>query len=492
MRARMLATLVAVALGLVDHDVITSRAFAAGPFLVQEASHVVHLDPLTLLANGGLTKGNSPFDGLIANYPVHGQLLMPVSFDTAISPSSSDQLALTIAAPTPEVTPANAPSSDTPGAVKPAEISSTQEATEPAEPAVNVVKPDPITQHSVVNAPVEKDPVSDNMMMPSEINGVKCPELCNANSASVECIVPRCKMCPCRYGYVEGLLVTRNNRSIKRPLVRDINTGDVLLDGQSPDFDWNGGLRAVLGKRICDDYYLEVGYLGNFDQVGSRTITGNNNLIVDGDLGLTVNNFGLANEVTLRYESRVHSVEANIACCCCDCDSPTCGYESVWLFGYRYLDFDERFHLISTDLQESTTDYNVHTRNKLYGGQMGRRVRACRGKWSFETAGKGGVYGNGASQTSAAIIDFPNFLFRPATSASVGDVAFVGEFNFTGVYHLNETWGIRSGYNLLWIEGLALASDQLDFSDTPDSGTAIYSDGEVLLHGFSWGLEARW
>ncbi len=59
------------------------------------------------------------------------------------------------------------------------------------------------------------------------------------------------------------------------------------------------------------------------------------------------------------------------------------------------------------------------------------------------------------------------------------------------MYRLDDVWTLRGGYNLLWIEGVALAPDQLDFTDTPTSGTSLDIDSGVFAHGFSAGLEAR-
>jgi hypothetical protein len=52
----------------------------------------------------------------------------------------------------------------------------------------------------------------------------------------------------------------------------------------------------------------------------------------------------------------------------------------------------------------------------------------------------------------------------------------------------NETWGLRVGYNLVWIDGVALA--QLDF-ENPDEPRFVSAAG-VFLHGANFGLEARW
>ena len=95
-------------------------------------------------------------------------------------------------------------------------------------------------------------------------------------------------------------------------------------------------------------------------------------------------------------------------------------------------------------------------------------------------------------QLQSPIVDFPNFQFRESRSSSEGDVAFVGDLNFSAMYQLSRVWGVRTGYNLIWIEGVALAPDQFDFSNTIGSGTGLFAGSGVFLHGVNVGLEARW
>jgi hypothetical protein len=47
---------------------------------------------------------------------------------------------------------------------------------------------------------------------------------------------------------------------------------------------------------------------------------------------------------------------------------------------------------------------------------------------------------------------------------------------------------VMAGYNLLWLDGIALAPDQLDFRVTSDAGEHLDQDGEVFFHGWSLGL----
>ena len=71
-------------------------------------------------------------------------------------------------------------------------------------------------------------------------------------------------------------------------------------------------------------------------------------------------------------------------------------------------------------------------------------------------------------------------------------MGFIGDVNLSAIYRLTEVWGIRAGYNLIWIDGLALAPNQFDFTNTETSGTLLASGGGIFMHGANLGLEARW
>ena len=72
-------------------------------------------------------------------------------------------------------------------------------------------------------------------------------------------------------------------------------------------------------------------------------------------------------------------------------------------------------------------------------------------------------------------------------------MAFEGELNLSGIFRINDVWSLKAGYSVMWIEGLALAPDQLDFNfAVSPSGNTLTSDGGMFIHGANVGLEARW
>ena len=69
----------------------------------------------------------------------------------------------------------------------------------------------------------------------------------------------------------------------------------------------------------------------------------------------------------------------------------------------------------------------------------------------------------------------------------------VGDLNFTAAYQLTNVWSIRGGYQLLWLTGLALASEQfpqVSHHFVPDLD--VVDDGSLFLHGALVSLEAAW
>jgi hypothetical protein len=304
---------------------------------------------------------------------------------------------------------------------------------------------------------------------------------------------PCCNLCPDTYGWLESLQLWRNNQNAGQALVQNLNTNQTLLAADNLRFGMGAGVRAGFGVRDCCGVAWEFNYFGLYGPVAHATVTGPNDLRIPGDLGLAVNNFFGVDIVDVRYASTLNNFEINRVCCCCCCDCPTRCRSTEWLYGFRYLNLHEIFRLSSTDLQESTSTYRTRTNNNLFGPQVGARVRHCYGQWSWEGTAKAGIFGNAAQQAADPITDFPNhFLIRSARSANGGSAAFVGDLNLTGIYHINSTWGLRTGYNLIWIEGVALAPDQLDFTNTPSSGSALVTGGGVFLHGINLGAEARW
>jgi Putative beta barrel porin-7 (BBP7) len=290
------------------------------------------------------------------------------------------------------------------------------------------------------------------------------------------------------YVNVEALMLGRDSRGTQ-PIVIAVQgepnafPGSTLLTAGDLNSDWDGGLRAFVGWQQDACTAWEVGYLGIFDWNASAVLTGNNSLAIPGDLGQASLDFFAADRMEITYRSQLHSAELNYV---------GTGGALALLCGFRYLALNEDFILRAADLDTGTSDYRIHSTNNLFGGQAGARYVEYRTCWGWEATAKAGLFGNAASQ-SQSVTDFPpSFLLRSRRSASSGQVAFVGDLNLTGFYQLTDNWSLRAGYNVLWIEGVVLAPNQLDFTDTAASGTQLHSQGGLFAHGVSLGLQANW
>jgi hypothetical protein len=329
-----------------------------------------------------------------------------------------------------------------------------------------------------------------------------------------------CSACPCVYGYAEMLFLERSNCSFDQAILVetiDANPGDTLFSTSDLDFDYEPALRVVLGRRLHNGWAIEGGYFGLWDASTAEFYTPPDGVDVAFPDGLVASNvFGDPDRIWTDYSSSLHGGELNLVCCrgCCStCESGKgkddskgdCGACCLhcrtfeWFVGFRYLNLREHLRIYG-EREQQTGDgtfavesgvYDIRTSNNLFGPQLGARVRRWGRRLGWEMAGRAGIFGSDAQQEQY-LIDYDQYAIRPLTSAARGQVAFVGDLNFTGIYRLNDVWNLRAGYNLMWISGVALAPDQLDFDATLPSGDQIASDGSVFLHGVSFGVEARW
>jgi hypothetical protein len=110
----------------------------------------------------------------------------------------------------------------------------------------------------------------------------------------------------------------------------------------------------------------------------------------------------------------------------------------------------------------------------------------------LESTLKAGIYNNNALNS----ISYRTNLFGiNESSGMVRDcTSFVGELNLNLTYSLTRELSIRGGYQLIWIDGVALASEQPSLNSgnflTPVS--AVDTNNSLFYHGALAGLEWVW
>lgn len=182
------------------------------------------------------------------------------------------------------------------------------------------------------------------------------------------------------------------------------------------------------------------------------------------------------------YNTSIQSVELNLR--------KNLAPRLAVLAGFRYLALDDdlgyQFDIIGDSF--SLFDMHFDAINHLYGGQIGLDgVVFSRGRFQVESAIKAGVYGNDArNAVRISVLELPTAsVVNRATQT-----AFVGDWNVSGIFQLSEHWAVRGGYQLLWVSGVALSSEQYPVRFPDPSPVSV--TGDLFLHGALVSLQATW
>lgn len=290
------------------------------------------------------------------------------------------------------------------------------------------------------------------------------------------------------------------------------------------------GARATLGKFLGRDdknrdYTLEITYQGGFDYFYERALNAQNFLIVSAYRG-SPPGFNFATTQRFAYGSDLNSVEANFRIsrrlgrdrmefnpCTGDWvrKSPTAPLPTLFM-GFRGIGVEEGFGYFSQGERNVTPvvdppnpavnvpvsgNYNIKTHNYMFGPQIGADVTWQSALWKFGVRVKGGGLVNFTDQHSdiSGVNAFVGQTgntgtpFALQSQRSSNTLAFVGEVNLTGAYYLRPNVAIRGSTDLMWINNVALASEQINFLDPLP---IIINGGALFYGGGSLGLEVVW
>lgn len=247
------------------------------------------------------------------------------------------------------------------------------------------------------------------------------------------------------------------------------------------EFGHEVGPRISLIRRLGRDWGLEANYLG-IDGWSSSAVRGGDPLILYPP-GVLV-----STQFTVDYDSRLYSAEVNSRY-----------YSKDWLTllaGYRRVELQEDFRVVGLGMppRNLIPRYDTHGANYMNGFQVGTDARLFDrgGLLRLDGLLKAGVYANHAHQETFRI---GNLGILRAAGDRRDHTAFLGELGLTALFRLGEHLSLRGGCQVIWIEGVVLAPDQISHTDVtlfnPGSAT-LNTSGSVLYHGFHVGLEARW
>jgi hypothetical protein len=154
------------------------------------------------------------------------------------------------------------------------------------------------------------------------------------------------------------------------------------------------------------------------------------------------------------------------------------------LLGFRWFELHE--DMLFTDAGSPPALLVGDVDNHLYGFQLGLEAVVLRvRRLEVECGLKCGIYHNNVDLASAA----PQAMQQVAVGAD--HTAFCGEVMLGVNYCLTSRLALRAGYQVMWIEGVALLPEQLDNVD-PATGAILDLGGSPLYHGGFVGLRLLW
>jgi hypothetical protein len=291
------------------------------------------------------------------------------------------------------------------------------------------------------------------------------------------------------------------------------NSGNFVLgtDMVAPD-SMQAGLAAQINVQVGPGSNLEFVYFGLGQDEGSavaRSASANLFSFVSNFGTLPAGGFDDSDRSlihTLDYRSELHNGEISIRR---RWSEPVGYFQGSFLTGVRYLDLDEGSRFTADGLNNNGAanngprffDYNVATRNSLVGWQVGADL------WYNFLPGikmgvefKTGIYNNRSQQdTSIFANSLPSFGIPEIREYALDNrTAYITQLTPQLVYRLNHSIAFRTSYQVLWIDNVALASD--NFNSTPPSlflpGSnrlaAINNSSDIVYQGITAGVEFTW
>jgi len=380
----------------------------------------------------------------------------------------------------------------------------------PAETTSADLPPEPIEAGSILMESVPEAPSVGTIIeeeivefTPHDVVG-SCSS-CTAGGCTGGCERPHSGVGE-TYWIVDSVFLQRDNQSTDQILAA-IGPNAIITSGE-PQFAVQPGLRLFRGRIDDCGRGWELGYLGVWNMFADLEEGGRGDINGGDPLSFVVDGFDRRSLARVTYASTLNTAEANFLWRRCHrgfsrhsaypwerCGNYRRGTVD-WLAGFRWAGLDEATSLqLSGGNFSGPSSYNIRSSTNLFGAQIGGRGRMEWDRWAIDGWAKAALAGTAMSQSADPItsVNTPSAPpYRSARSVTEGGVGFIGDLNVNLSYRLSDTWRLRTGYNFLWLTGVALAPNQFDFAASSTGGTGLNGGAGVFLHGANLGLEAAW
>jgi hypothetical protein len=277
----------------------------------------------------------------------------------------------------------------------------------------------------------------------------------------------------------EGIALQRSNTRSQVLFTDRLSTVSLPpVDAKDLNFPVAFGPQVSVTHHGVCGWDVEVAYF-QVDGFDARTdVPGFSFLVTDG-----AGSGFFVTDAEARYRSALYSGEVNLKRCCTD-----------WLTllaGFRIVELDERYHADGIGARTPVpVTFDINTFNRLYGFQLGADAEAYNmgGPLLINVLCRAGIYGNFASQISHRVdTGFSDDL----VAADRSQAAFLGEAGVVASYALTKHLAFRASGQVAWLEGVALAPEQIGANNFSNLTAHADTAGGVFYYGGGMGLEYR-
>ena len=264
-----------------------------------------------------------------------------------------------------------------------------------------------------------------------------------------------------------------------------------VLSANQFDFDHELGFELGLRTRIGPASELDLRYL----QLESLNSDAVNFTTPSGTLFYPVMLFGtLGSQHRANYDSELHSFEINFL---------SQRTENIRLgFGLRTIQLGEVLTIASSGMpatRRNSGQSQWSTENFLFGGQVFVEALLLQNdRFRIDAFLKSGLFGNAASASYARAGQPFGFqqLDRSTQLTEFENDSLANELGIRGTARMTRSWAVNTGLQILFLNGVALAPDQIPNSVADGTGAMIVQParvdkGNMYFYGGFLGLEYR-
>ncbi len=323
------------------------------------------------------------------------------------------------------------------------------------------------------------------------------------------CVVGRitCATPPHRFWYGEAAVVGlhRSTPGSSAPIAALDVPGNVVLSANQAYPDFRAGGMARVGRMFTPLWGIEYAYLGTSAWNGDAAVR-DQTANVEGGFGNLFSPFGQFGAdpvagfdhndfVSIRGRSQLDSHEMSLRQ---RLRMPAEPLQVSVFYGLRYINLDEQFGYYSESQVPlpggASQSVGVRATNDLFGVQLGTLLEwHVDPRWWVDARLSAGLYRNRATQTTVyeqtGGLPADNLLSSSNEHGSIG-----AEVSVAAAYAVLENLTIRVGYHFLWLDRVALATENFETNPVllQNGPGQLDVAGTIMYHGPFLGATMAW